>query len=147
MKHKHAELIKAWADGAEIQYKLCGKWNDTLKPEWFEEYEYRIKPPEVAQWRKDMAQALKDGKVVEHLDVNGWGISSITLEEMLDPTCDWFGCIEENYRTRPEPKPDVVRYAKITSSERFRVHQIGSDNLKLIWDGETGALKDAEVLK
>ena len=43
--HKHAELIKAWADGAEIQAKdMRDNWHDVLKPNWDEECEYRIKP-------------------------------------------------------------------------------------------------------
>jgi hypothetical protein len=42
--HKHAELIKAWADGAEIQYKQIGGEWITEEPLWCEEYEYRIKP-------------------------------------------------------------------------------------------------------
>jgi hypothetical protein len=46
MKHKHAELIKAWADGAEIQYKQIGGEWITEEPLWCEEYEYRIKPDE-----------------------------------------------------------------------------------------------------
>jgi hypothetical protein len=47
--HKHAELIKAWADGAEIEFydtrfaehrwKLCGN-----PPVWDENFKYRIKP-------------------------------------------------------------------------------------------------------
>lgn len=47
MKHKHAELIKAWADGAIIQYKVGNdRWlycydND---PSWSNDTEYRIKP-------------------------------------------------------------------------------------------------------
>ena len=42
--HKHAELIKAWADGAEIQWKdMQGDWN-TGNPSWNEATEYRIKP-------------------------------------------------------------------------------------------------------
>jgi len=28
MKHKHAELIKAWADGAKIQMLDMGYWHD-----------------------------------------------------------------------------------------------------------------------
>lgn len=44
MKHKHAELIHAWADGAEIQYLDLGIWIDTDRPHWFEKDEYRIKP-------------------------------------------------------------------------------------------------------
>ena len=49
--HKHAEQIKAWADGAEIQYKtawapntLC-IWRDCINdPQWGDYTEYRIKP-------------------------------------------------------------------------------------------------------
>ena len=48
MKHKHCDLIKAWADGAEIQYKemFMPTWSDTWdnKPGWCEDTEYRIKP-------------------------------------------------------------------------------------------------------
>lgn len=49
--HKHAELIKAWADGAVIQIKnLFGKWVDT-DPLWSEDHIYRIKPAEkVVRW-------------------------------------------------------------------------------------------------
>ncbi len=44
-RHKHADVIHAWADGAEIQ-KFCGDgwYNDSDTPEWFEDCEYRIKP-------------------------------------------------------------------------------------------------------
>lgn len=44
--HKHAELIKAWADGATIQYQeMLGKWFDCIgNPEWWCETKYRIKP-------------------------------------------------------------------------------------------------------
>ena len=45
--HKHSELIKAWADGAEIQYQKYGyEWVDCLynRPHWNDDIEYRIKP-------------------------------------------------------------------------------------------------------
>ena len=47
MKHKHAELIKAWADGAEIQVRYeKHDWEDltTSYPGWYPHEEYRIKP-------------------------------------------------------------------------------------------------------
>jgi len=48
MKHKHADLIIAWADGAIIQYKdYAGKWTDFEPPtyaSWHQNMEYRIKP-------------------------------------------------------------------------------------------------------
>lgn len=46
MKHVHCDLIKAWADGAEIQV-YCDplhKWIDTRHPEWDYRNQYRIKP-------------------------------------------------------------------------------------------------------
>lgn len=53
MKHKHAELIKAWADGAEIQSRNIGEyWADNQRPIWAEDTEYRIKPkPPVVRWK------------------------------------------------------------------------------------------------
>jgi GH35 family endo-1,4-beta-xylanase len=47
MKHKHAELIKAWAEGAEIQVKAHKLvWEDRENPLWDTDSEYRIKPEE-----------------------------------------------------------------------------------------------------
>lgn len=46
--HKHAEVIKAWADGAQIQCKAkttTEHWVDiTTQPAWWADYEYRVKP-------------------------------------------------------------------------------------------------------
>jgi hypothetical protein len=43
--HKHAKEIKAWADGAEIEYlTLNGKWLTSEGPSWGGNTEYRIKP-------------------------------------------------------------------------------------------------------
>jgi len=53
--HEHAELIRAWADGAEIQWRGKGEldWADANEPSWFDFLEYRIKPqpkPEPVTW-------------------------------------------------------------------------------------------------
>ena len=55
MKHKHAELIKAWADGAEIEFwsTIDEKWYLADKPSWDENKKYRIKHIEkkpVVRW-------------------------------------------------------------------------------------------------
>ena len=47
--HKHAEVIKAWADGHTIQYRngtTNPYWTDMpiCSPNWHEDVEYRIKP-------------------------------------------------------------------------------------------------------
>ena len=97
--HKHAELIKAWADGAVIQYKDVNGWEDcVITPSWHEENLYRIKP---------------------------------------------------------EPKPDVIHYAKagVMGKDgdifftKIPLSQLYSAHLKLTFDGETGKLKKAEVLE
>ena len=95
MKHKHADLIKAWADGAEIQIRddLDDIWLDTNSPSWVAEYQYRIKP---------------------------------------------------------EPKPDFVHRTTIIPCGIFPgtvTFSGGPDNIELTYDGETGKLKSAEVLK
>lgn len=53
------------------------------------------------------------------------------------------------WRIKPEPKPDVVRYAGLTNSFGSCLSCLpqSSSNLKLIFDGETNELKSAEVLK
>lgn len=50
--HKHAELIKAWAEGHQIQYhsKNNNRWNDATSPEWCLTTEYRIKPKKQTWW-------------------------------------------------------------------------------------------------
>jgi hypothetical protein len=58
------------------------------------------------------------------------------------------------YRLKPEPKPDVKIYGCIYESDDGPTHRLAaacrvwdkSDNIMLIFDGETGKLKDAQVL-
>lgn len=92
---KHAELIKAWADGAEIQYwEKCAKVWLTIagEPCWYDDHKYRIKP---------------------------------------------------------EPKPDVVRYA-ITTDTFVEMCSTGCTcgqaAIKLTFDGETLKLKAVEMI-
>ena len=95
MKHKHAEVIKAFVDGKKCEYYI----------------------PYSDKWEE---------------------INFLTLFESY-----------EQVRIKPEPKPDIVRYTSIgldyadDASER----KFPTDNLKLTFDGETGKLKSAEVIK
>lgn len=99
-RHKHADLIIAWANGAEIEYKRNDCWVNILTPNWSNVDEYRVKP---------------------------------------------------------EPKPDFVRYMQVWEvSDSFedtittslaRIEKYVNHNVKLIFDGETLKLKSAEVLK
>ena len=93
--HKHAELIKAWADGAEIEVNMPDVNGDDV-------WEY----------------------------FNG----------------DWNEFRE--YRIKPEQKPDEVHFYQALFDD-LDAHRVNADyaNLKLTFDGETGELKSAEVLK
>lgn len=95
--HKHAAIIKAWADGAVIECRVhdgdC--WSKVDEPSWVVHYQYRIKP---------------------------------------------------------EPKPDVHIYAaalRISNNTSLGFRDGGEidSNLRLTFDGETGHLKAAKVLK
>ena len=97
MKHKHAELIKAWADGAEIETK----WKNA-DSDWYPQEDFL------------------------------WFIRS----EFAD---------KADFRIKPTPKPDVVRERCVASWTGISTNLC--PNLRLTFDGETGELKSAEVLK
>ena len=45
--HKHAELIKQWADGAQIEFfdsNHSAKWQEVDYPVWNDWTQYRVKP-------------------------------------------------------------------------------------------------------
>jgi len=92
--HKHAELIKAWADGAEIE--------------------------------------------VWHVDHKAWIACT-------DPRWN----LRCQYRIKPEPKPDVVfgGNAYLDSDGYLLMDLLKKPNIRITFDGETGQLKAAEVLK
>jgi hypothetical protein len=169
MKHKHSEILHAIADGVPVQFKdiVYKEWRDFNKethrpPMETDPTDYwRIKPAhyntgfgpeagysktaaEVPQWRKDMAQAIKDGKVVEVELINDWfEISKSKVESLktnlLNPDFEVFA----NLRIRPEP--DVVKYFVALKSSG-RLSQSKVSNLKLTFDAN-GNLKDSEVLR
>ncbi len=61
---KHAELIRAWLDGAQIQYLLrsMNRWVDTEKPNFEESEQFRIKP---AEPERRYPVVMIDGSVLE----------------------------------------------------------------------------------
>lgn len=72
--HKHCELIKAWADGAEIQMysKTFRDWIDHQEPHWNPDYEYRIKPeqkPDVVKLFKAEAHPILGIRFTECTDL------------------------------------------------------------------------------
>jgi hypothetical protein len=88
---------------------------------------------------------------IEGIECEFYGLVTrqwLTIDKL--ETFDFF----EKVRIKPEPKPDVIGYAKVCgSNHRVTYVSLSSpqldaeDNLKLIFDGETGILKSAEVIK
>jgi len=92
--HKHADTIKAWADGAEIEFNDMGHWSSIEEPSWRDEFEYRIKP---------------------------------------------------------EPKPNVVLYARVELGDLqtraiFNNTGVSWSNVKMTFDGDTGKLAAVSIL-
>lgn len=88
--HKHAALIKAWADGAVIQLLADdGEWNDVGTPAWSRYYDYRIKPgpePDVVlyghqSWIKTQGRAMRfsDDEVKFTFDGKTGKLKSVSL--------------------------------------------------------------------
>ena len=78
--HKHAELIKAWADGAEIEFKSRPEmaWETYDCPSWYDYYEYRIKPepkPDVVY----LYLAKSDGWLYKKLETE-WANLRLTFD-------------------------------------------------------------------
>lgn len=64
--HVHAEVIKAWADGAQVQIKgPVGEWYDFVssRPSWIVTSEYRVKP-ETLRYRVALFKREGDGYFV-----------------------------------------------------------------------------------
>ena len=88
-----------------------------------------------------VVQAHKEGKEIE---LQPKGVAPMGWAYTTDPVWDFH---HFNYRVRPEPKPDLIRYAHAWIHPGSEASAPSSnDNLRLTFDGETGKLKSAEVL-
>jgi hypothetical protein len=152
--HKHAPVIKAYADGAEVQFynTVAREWQDVAHPAFYDEYQYRVKP------KPHKHQAVIDAKVqcrcpqAGRLD-NPW----VDLE---DEVPDWYEDLE--YRIKPEPNPDthctvVMRFKEKWNHAEIVAQWQGKQPagykhhtyplVRFTFDGETNELKDVELIK
>lgn len=87
--HKHAELIKAWADGAEIECRtnISSGWISADTPRWYEGTEYRLakKPP-------------PDQIFFTEITIHGVAAWSKERNELIDNVCLIFD--GENYKLK-----------------------------------------------
>jgi hypothetical protein len=147
--HIHAELIKAWADGAEIEVQHKTVWLPATCPTWQVETKYRVKP-EPHKWQKEM-DAYAAGKTIqwryrsEWRDCDEWGAGAPL----------WITRDGHDYRIKPElvvytclVNKGVGLYSpKIVASVQgeFPISATWKPNIKLTF--EDGVLAVAEVLK
>lgn len=67
-KHKHSEVIHAWADGATIKYSWVGEtWVIAKDPMWSEDIQYRVKKQEYEEYSFQDAELLI-GKIIKRKD-------------------------------------------------------------------------------
>lgn len=59
-KHKHYDLIVAWANGAQIESWDEGHWYDCKTPAWEEHVTYRVKVVPVTKWQWIMREKNPD---------------------------------------------------------------------------------------
>ncbi len=93
--HKHAALIKAWADGAEVEYCVNQRWFGTTKPSWNPEIPYRLKPN--VNPYQEYRDAQAQGKVVQYQRSTGEWM------DITNPKFEfgkWF-----EYRIKPKDDP------------------------------------------
>ena len=84
----------------------------------------------IREWALDTSRVVECSKDGKH-----W------TETMGPSWSDYF-----EYRFKPEPKSDYKTYAFILNNS-IQVSWAGKPNIELTFDGETGELKDAKVLK
>ena len=86
----------------------------------------------------ELIKAWADGALIEARQ--GSTTTWVTVKMPM-----WDG---HEYRIKPEPKPDVVRYGTVWHASHNWGCDVAEDddNLKLTFDGETGKLKSAEVI-
>lgn len=83
-------------------------------------------------------KAWADGESVEYWTDSGW--------VPIFKGWSWDNILVNEYRIKPEPKPDREVFWKADLKGLYARLGIMGSNLKLTFDGETGDLKKAEVL-
>jgi len=82
MRHKHAPLIIAWAEGAEIQFKgeLSSCWLPTGNPMWRDNYKYRIKPREPRRFWVNVYDGYASVYILEQAAISAYNPDGETIE-------------------------------------------------------------------
>ena len=113
--HVHAELIKAWADGAEIECygPHSGKWETVGTPAWGVNVSYRIKDP----YHELKAAAEDPTKQIRFV------LDGVVCNDWKDSSHPWvFNARPEDYEIRDKPKPKVKMWQWIYRNKNGRIY-------------------------
>lgn len=112
--HKHAEVIKAWADGAKIEYRPSAQfpWKAVFRPLWREDTEYRVHDP-----LREFKEAVAAGKTLQlqisEPDGSGaskwYDVSSRVVDGWWEQfkSDGTFGSDPRRYKLRVKPEPEA----------------------------------------
>ena len=142
-RHKHADVIIAWAEGKEIQmFHSNFGWIDYApfpysQPEWDLNREYRIKPHKF----QDVIDAYLRGETVQYKWKAGW---------MDCGRGERLSMFDNGDEYRIKPKPDIVKhchvYLNIVDNIKISASPHHLDNVKFTFDGQTQELKSVELI-
>lgn len=141
--HKHAEVIKAWADGCKIEVKNNeGKWVPTSPPSFSDNYQYRIHDP-----LREYKEAYARGENVEVFYQGTWqSVKTIAALGPFSERSDLVFCLEVITKNPLHivPKPDY------TEDGITYTHGLGgwhTAHVSVTIDGVTGKPKYVELVK
>lgn len=124
--HKHAELIKAWAEGAEIECycRFTSRWFYKPNPNWSESLEYRIKPKPKWEKRQEVPLFYERYDCYIPQKIHDFDtIHQFVTEFETDwdnQTCEVFKDFNKNYKVilcDTYPSLGVVRMSKVCAQK------------------------------
>jgi hypothetical protein len=88
--HKHAELIKGWADGAVIEFRdeRTDSWRPCPAPSWYATDQYRIKPERVYPMTQMTSEEFQKLLVQNRGFCESTTMARIVADASLKHACD-----------------------------------------------------------
>lgn len=142
--HKQAEVIKAWADGAQVELQnKSGTWSIVERPYFDAKYRaYRVYDP-----LREYKDAYARGEKIEVFYQGTWqSVKAIAARGPFYERPDIVFCLEviTNNPLRIVPKPDYIEHGTVYLRDPnggLAVH------VDITISGETGKPKSVELVK
>lgn len=157
-KYLRIEVSTSGCKGCAGEYdgELCGKLEEGVSRDSccheyiFKEDKSYVRPKE--ETPKEPSKApVSDNKPHPHRDLIIAWVNGAKIEYRHKDACAWFDAHipywspDIEYRLKPTKKPDVVRRMFVEAQPTLD-NAYNSPNLELVFDGETGELKEARII-